>query len=297
MTPEPTRLAYLDAMGLTAWVARYQFPNARETEVCDWPELEPQQPPETGARGLHALLDEVPAARSHEAAQDSSVAVAAASTAQAPSPEPSQPAAPVARKARALLGDMVPDDEATSAIPALDSEEEGVEDAEPLRFVCQVACLDGRWLLLVAQQAPLGVEHQRLLFNILHCSGVTAEQRPVFETLTWPLAEGLPVRRPLEEARQGLKAFVAGRARRGWAPERVLVFGHEDALMQVLGEAGQAAGAEPTAAGEPGHSSTLALPQWSGPGLDELLTSATAKRRLWVSSADWQALWQQGREA
>ena len=31
MTPEPTRLAYLDAMGLTAWVARYHSVDCIET--------------------------------------------------------------------------------------------------------------------------------------------------------------------------------------------------------------------------------------------------------------------------
>ncbi|WP_157032946.1 hypothetical protein [Halomonas sp. S2151] len=295
MTPEPTRLAYLDAMGLTAWVARYQLPNARETEACDWPEPVPEERPQPGAKGLHALLDDMPASAGGgdtSAGATEQAAVADSSSAvQAPAPQ--APAGP--RKARALLGDIVPDADDGAATPptAMPAEDEAEEGAEPLRFGCQVACLDGRWLLLVARDEPLGPLHQRLLLNILTGAGVRPSQRPVFDSLAWPLEEGLPVRRPLDEARQGLKAFVAGRARRGWAPERVLVFGRQEALMQALAPSDTTDNSA-----QPPRSQTLALPLWQGPGLDELLAGdgvgAEAKRRLWSQIGEWQAQWSDG---
>lgn len=50
MTPEPQRLQYLEAMGVTAWVARYQLPNARPSETCEWelPEPGDTSPPQSG---------------------------------------------------------------------------------------------------------------------------------------------------------------------------------------------------------------------------------------------------------
>ncbi|MBE0490489.1 MAG: hypothetical protein IBX53_15590, partial [Halomonas sp.] len=68
MITEPQRLQYLEAMGLTAWVARYALPNARPTPACEW-ELPEAPPAEAPGDRLHALLDEaseVPPARSVE---------------------------------------------------------------------------------------------------------------------------------------------------------------------------------------------------------------------------------------
>ncbi len=84
---------------------------------------------------------------------------------------------------------------------------------------------------------------------------------------------------PLDEARQGLGAFLAGRARRGWAPERLLVFGEDATLTRVLAIEGE-------------RSTTLGLPAWQGPALDALAGSAEAKRDLWPRLAGWRDAWQ-----
>lgn len=274
MTPEPQRLAYLEAMGLTAWVARYQLPNARETEACDWPELEPEEAPARGADRLHALLDDSVASQGNTDASEP----AAEPVERPESAGPSDPRGP--RKARALLGDIVPDSGDSTSVVVPDTDMPMAEPAEALPFACLVGCIDGRWLVLVAQTDPMSVEQQRLLANILGAAGVHSEQRPVFEVLHWPLAEGLPVRQPLEEARQGLKAFVTGRGRRGWKPERVLMFGTDETLDRVVDE-------------DDGKSCTLELPLWKGPSLASLLAGAEAKRTLWPQLENWKALWNQ----
>ena len=274
MTPEPQRLAYLDAMGLTAWVARYQLPNARETEACDWPELEPEEAPARGTDRLHALLDDSVASQGSADAPEQ----AAEPVERPENAAPSGPRGP--RKARALLGDIVPEsgDSTSVAVPETDMSTE--EPGEALPFACLVGCIDGRWLVLVAQTNPMSAEQQRLLGNILRAAGVHSEQHPVFEILHWPLAEGLPVRQPLEEARQGLKAFVTGRGRRGWKPERVLMFGTDETLARVVDD-------------DDGESRTLELPLWQGPSLASLLAGAEAKRALWPQLENWKALWNQ----
>lgn len=288
MISEPTRLAYLDAMGLTAWVARYQLPNALATAECDWPE--PQAPradrSRPGAESLHALLD------------DTTLTVAQSSS-PSPAAEASARTARSQRKARALLDGIAPDAEHRPDAEAAESKSPGeasdpearvdevlastpeaaAERSEALRFECQVCCLDGRWLLLVAQPQPLGVEAQRLLLNLLRVAGVQLAQHPVFESLRWPVEAGLPVHQPLAEARQGLQAFVAGRRRRGWEPQRVLLFGETPALHSVVDDDGS------------GHSRSLALPLWQGPSLQELLTSGEAKRALWPHIQAWRQQW------
>nr|WP_145924117.1 hypothetical protein [Halomonas elongata] len=89
MTTEPHRLQYLEAMGLTAWVARYRLPNARPTEACEW---EPEPAGEAGSRApgerLHALLDDA----------------AEASSTSAPSNESTTRPSAGQGRARALLG-------------------------------------------------------------------------------------------------------------------------------------------------------------------------------------------------
>ncbi|MGQ7246778.1 hypothetical protein ACUN9Y_05515 [Halomonas sp. V046] len=290
MTAEPARLAYLDAMGLTAWVARYQLPNARESEACEWPQAEPEAPRRVGADSLHALLSDNEAATALTAEVPGEAGPPSAQKAE------SAPRAPQGqRKARALLGDFAldsapdgtPIDEPSSPappasgapdVPATASASAAAQQA--LRFECQVGCLDGRWLMLVAQSAPLASAHQRLLVNLLRAGGVAPEQRPSFEALRWPLDEGLAVRQPQDEARQGLAAFIAGRRRRGWSPERVLVFGEDAALGEVLDV-------------QDGASQTLALPLWQMPSLDALLEGAEAKRRLWPTLRRWREAWGQ----
>ncbi|ALM51297.1 hypothetical protein BJB45_01000 [Halomonas huangheensis] len=269
-------------MGLTSWESRYQLPNALQTSVCDWPELESPESarPRAGAENLHALLEDaaqaVPPPQVEPSSQPSSHGDAA----------PAEPAVQVGRgqrKARALLGDIAPEEPSERggevADPDSALQEVASEASEPLRFDCQVCCLDGRWLLLMAQPQPLDAVGQRLLLNILRAAGVQVEQSPSFESLRWPLEEGLPVHQPRAEARQGLKAFVAGRRRRGWEPERLLIFGDDEALQTVVD------------VDDNGHSQTLEMPVWQGPGLLELLSGSGAKRALWPHAVEWRRQW------
>ncbi|MFG6177447.1 hypothetical protein ACGTN6_09400 [Halomonas sp. THAF12] len=266
MTTEPQRLQYLEAMGLTAWTARYLLPNARPTEACEWelptPDDAVRQAP---AERLQALL-ETPAKPAPAPA--------------APQAEPHErPAGP--RKARALLGGVVPEAATVDEAPAADAGTDAAEEAAPqeaLRFALQVACLDGRWLVVLPGEAAPSPVAQRLLANLLRAAGVTPEQPPAFESFHWPQIEGMPVQAPLDEARQGLAAFLAGRARRGWAPERLLVFGEDAILATVL-------------AIEAERSTALDLPAWQGPSLDAMAGSAELKRQLWPRLARWHRDW------
>ncbi|MDY7117086.1 hypothetical protein RAN53_12090 [Halomonas sp. SSL-5] len=251
MISEPQRLQYLEAMGLTGWAARYVLPNARPTPACAWELPEAAAEADHGER-LHALLDE---AREQPAA-----------------PRPEAPAqeravrAPRPGKARAaLLGDIPPSPEPDGGA------EEAAEPAarpagEALHFAFQVACLEGRWLLVLpGEQAP-GRTQLMLLANLLRAAGIESPL-PVFQDFRWPLQEGLPVYEPLEEAREGLKAFIAGASRRGWAPQRLLMFGQDDTLGRVLSL-------------EAGHCPVFDLPAWQAPALAELAAGAAAKRAL-----------------
>ncbi|MGE4535295.1 hypothetical protein [Halomonas sp.] len=249
MTSEPHRLQYLEAMGLTGWAARYVLPNARPTPACEWqtPAAPAAAPP--GER-LHALLDE---AREQESAPR----------------KPSLPPERVARAPRpgrarvALLGEA-PVSEGPSEPETAEAAPEAPREA--LRFAFQVACLEGRWLLLLPGEAPPGRARLRLLTNLLRGAGI-ASPLPVFQPFHWPLQEGLPVHEPLAEAREGLRAFLNGASRRGWAPCRLLMFGDDEALARVL-------------ALEAGRSATLDLPAWQAPTLDALASGAEAKRAL-----------------
>ncbi|MEQ6918604.1 hypothetical protein [Halomonas aquatica] len=269
MTPEPQRLQYLEAMGLTAWVSRYRLPNALATPACEWEQPEPQDAAhQAPGERLHALLDEAAEAR---------VAAPAVPPAE-PEPRQRPPAGP--GKARALLGDMVPAAETVSSSEQASSRP-AQAPGEALRFTLQVACLDGRWLILLPQEAPPVPAEVDLLRHLLLASGVLPEQMAAFEAFRWPQLEGLPVEAPLEEAREGLQAFLAGRRRRGWVPERLLVFG-EDAVLDDLLALTEA------------HCPLLALPAWQGPSLGELCGSAAAKRSLWPRMSGWRQAWQEG---
>jgi hypothetical protein len=261
--PEPYRLQYLEAMGLTAWVARYALSNARPTPACEWTPPDPEAATRPHGERLHALLDE--AAERQQAMPR-----------QAPAePAPRQASAPAPGKARSLLGEA-PVEASPSTAPA--PEAPSADPGEALRFTLQVACLEGRWLLLVPQQAALDATRRHLLDNLLAAAGVTPETAPAFETFRWPPMEGPAMAEPEDEAREGLQAFLAGRRQRGWAPERVLVFGRAPALDRVL-------------ALEEGHCPPLDLPAWQGPGLAELAGSAAAKRALLPMLASWRRAW------
>ncbi|SEL37839.1 hypothetical protein [Halomonas daqiaonensis] len=269
MTPEPQRLQYLEAMGLTAWVSRYRLPNALPTQACEWEAHAPvAEAPRAPAERLHALLDE---------AAEAQVATSRPLPAE---PEPRH--RPAAGKARALLGDLGSSD-AQEAKPEAVSPAPVRHSGDALRFTLQVACLDGRWLILLPGETPPDSAELRLLRHLLQAAGVEPEQMPAFEGFRWPQVEGLPVEAPLEEAREGLQAFLAGRQRRGWVPERLLVFGEDETLAELLTLSG-------------GHCPLLALPAWQGPRLGELAGSAEAKRALWPRMAGWCDAWRAGRD-
>lgn len=273
MTTEPQRLQYLEAMGLTAWVARYRLPNAKESEACEWtlPERPAPSPP---AERLHALLDET------EAAQR-----------QAPAPPPAieTPRAKPPRRARQLLGiepegeanespaDMTATSGDTSSSGAQDTAEVG-EAQEPLRFMLQVTCLAGRWLIFVPQQMPPEPSQAELLANLLKAAALDVLQPQDFEPYRWPPMEGLSAEAPLEEAREGLRAFIEGTRRRGWSPERVLIFGQEPTLERLVGAPQESV-------------EWLGLPCWQGPSLGGLAQSAEAKRDLWPTLLEWRRAW------
>ncbi|MFW3614582.1 hypothetical protein [Billgrantia antri] len=262
MTSEPQRLQYLEAMGLTAWVARYRLPHARPSEACEWelPERPAASPP---AERLHALLDEADAAAR-----------------QAPSGPPvaEPPRASAPKRARQLLGIGAGDEETGQATRQEATLDVSKPAQEPLRFTLQVTCVAGRWLVAVPREAPLGIDQGQLLGNLLQAAGIAAESPLVFETFRWPPMENLPVEAPLEEAREGLQAFIEGTRRRGWALERILVFGHDETMDRLLGS-------------QQGAFELLGLPGWQGPSLAELTQSAAAKRELWPTLLEWRRAW------
>ncbi|MDR5906288.1 hypothetical protein [Franzmannia qiaohouensis] len=261
MTSEPQRLQYLSAMGVTAWVARYRLPNAQETPACDWPTPMVPETPAPSQR-LHALLDEVPARPTAPAAQDPS------------------PAKPLRRgKARAMLG--VTDEEPVAErevdnLPPITSAPRASQQA--LRFSLQIAALEGRWLVLLPHGSAPDVTALRLLANLLGAAGIHLAEPPVFQAFQWPMMEELPVEAPLDEARDGLRAFLNGRRRGGWRPERVMLFGESPALAEVL-------------AIEAGRCDLLQLPAWHGPSLADLGRDAAAKRALLPLLREWRAAW------
>lgn len=267
---EPQRSQYLEAMGLTVWISRYRLPNALETPHCEWPEapVEPRQPP---ARRLHALLDDAREAT-------------AQATPPAATPTPRAAGSPT-KRARALLGKPEAS-EPEAPVPADSSAGSAgmsVEEVpgEALRFTLQVAALEGRWLILqVADGAPSAAA-QRLLANLFKAATIETAQPPAFEAFRWPLMDNIPAQAPLEEAREGLRAFIEGRRRRGWQLERLLLFGAHHDLERVLEIA-------------EGRSRLLELPAWCGPALDELMASADAKRDLLPLLVDWCKAWHRG---
>ena len=264
MITEPQRSQYLEAMGLTVWVSRYRLPNAAETPACEWlePEVPAERPP---AQRLHALLD---------------------TPVEAPprSPVETAPAARQRKRARGLLeseGLVEVPEQVSATAPAL---EEAPAEAskrgpqESLRFTLQVAALDGRWLVIVPQRQPLDATSRRLLDNLLQAAGILPRNPPGFQEFRWPVVEGAPAESPLDEACDGLRAFVEGQSRRGWRPERVLVFGEDATLSSVL-------------ALKDGRCSLLNIDGWQGPALEALAMSPDAKRELWRAMVDWREAW------
>lgn len=260
MTPEVIRRQYLDAMGITAWASRYELPNALPTQACEWEDAPASQPPR---ERLHALLDDAPAPPRPRSQTPS---------AATPSSVPSGAASPSA--VRALLSQ-----EAPAVAPAVEAPAEPaasitpIQQAQPLEFSLSCVCLGGRWLAIC--EGELGPSEQQLLANMLRAAGVLNGELPAVTYFKWPpMATVFTPEEPLEEARDGVAAFIAGAAsRQGWQLEHVLWWGAESVaddapLVQVM-------------AVNQDKSHTLGLPVWQGPALATLAQSGNAKRALW----------------
>lgn len=315
MTSEPQRLQYLDAMGLTAWVGRYQLPNALPTAACEWPELITHEAVAPQAR-LHALIDEAPRPAAHQTAP---LAVRAPEATTRPAgPPPSQNARALLGMADSVQQPKTPAAQAPSALsssassvslpveqgstaswgtppekrstPAEMTDEAAVTpppaDQPPLRFSLQIAALDGRWLVLLPGDEAPHLQGEALLKALWRAAGITESRKLTFSRFRWPLLPNLKASAPLEEAQEGLRAFLAGPARREWQPERVLVFGNDEtskALCKVLDITSSMNGT--------GESRLLNLPIWHGPSLAALAHSSEAKRALWPLLVRWGRGW------
>lgn len=268
MINEPQRLQYLDAMGITPWVARYRLPNALATPVCEWP-LEEESERPAPAQRLHALLDEVPVVST-------------------PIPEVVEPSRSVRQgKAREMLEgreslpDMAPDTALTSTETLREAAQtvQATEPQQALHFSIQATALAGRWLVLLAQSGSPDGTALRLLGNLLRAADIHLREPPTFQAFRWPMIEEFAVEAPLAEARDGLRAFIEGRRHSsGWNPEQVLLFGDDPQLAEVLGVSDN-------------RSVLLDLPLWQGPTLAELGVDAAAKRALLPQLAQWREAW------
>lgn len=286
--PAPHQLQYLEAMGITAWTARYRMPNAAETPVCEWSEVAPVPAAKPPVQRLHSLLDDTPA-----------VVASPPTVAAKVAPQPSSPG-----RMRALLDasaeasiasknvglstpESLPANTALST-PASDVTPITATAAQPaLRFTLQVAALDDCWLIVLVQPKPPTSSEQRLLNALWASAGISAEHTSAFIDFQWPMIEGLIVESPLIEAQQGIKAFLEGRARSGLKPQQLVLFGTDTdnsmvALNNVLAVDAQA------------QSTLLALPVWQGPALSTLMASAQEKAALWPQlyalGQQWQAM-------
>ncbi|WP_227369106.1 hypothetical protein [Halomonas sp. M20] len=299
MSEEPQRSQYLEAMGLTAWISRYRLPNAAPTMQCEWlePETPPSQPP---AQRLQALLgkgsrEERPLERNQDhpissAASPSSNASSSSLSTATPSGQ--------ARRARALLddngyeghGNEGGNESASNKIPQTRATEPEASDRTSdtddrpaqisLRFSLQIAALDGRWLVMLPGRESVDAQSRQLLANLLQAANITPGTALDFQAFDWPMMEGMPVEAPLEEARDGLRAFIEGRHRRGWRPECLLLFGEDATLDSVLNL-------------QERQCRLLNITGWQGPSLQALAQSAEAKRGLWPILREWHEAWHQ----
>ncbi len=274
MVGDAQRLQYLEAMGLGAWTSRYRLPNALPTPVCEW-EAPPVEAPTSHGERLQALLDDAAKAPSMSPSGEMSPGATL-------SRDTDKPAASGSARAL-LLGDAptesspsVPEPAAEPAAPTADVGE--TETHAALRYDLQVAALEGRWLLLVPEVNAPDRTACELLGNLLRAAGISVDAALEFRSFQWPLVDNASVTAPLDEARDGLRAYLAGQARRGWRPERLLVFGQDTTLNAVL-------------ALEDARSETLSLPCWTLPSLAALKSSAAAKRALWPQLAAWREAW------
>jgi len=262
-------------MGITAWTSLYQLPNARLTEACEWEDAPAATPPR---ERLHALLDDVPAPRLRS--QPANVDGGASSSA---------PAA-----VRALLGQPPAADSTPVEAPIASTleistqenatpEKQAVSKAEPLTFSLSCVCIGGRWLSL--HEGEITPTEQQLLANILRGAGMLSGEMPAVTYFKWPpMANTFMPEEPLEEAQEGVAAFIAGAAgRQGWQLERLLWWGADELpddspMVRVMAVSQQ-------------QSQTLSLPVWQGPALKTLAEHASAKRKLWPALVSLRELW------
>lgn len=285
MVTERARRQYLEAMGINLWVARHSLPNALASSLPEVEEVaDSRTAPLDHHQRLHALIDEFdrPQANPEPATP-------------APEATPHDAARPV-RSIKALLDtDRGQQNDAPVTVPAVRSSAPVAEENsppaasevaepvtrlphEPLRFSLQVAALDGRWLVLLTRDEALTSREETLLGAIFQAGGVEPAAPLSCQRFGWPMMEGLPVDDALDEARQGFKAFLAGRRARGWNPERLLLFGQLSVLEEVLDV-------------HDGRSRVLDLPLWQGPALDSL-GEASSRRALWAAMGEWRRWWQ-----
>lgn len=286
MNQEVTRRHYLDAMGITAWAAKYQLPNALPTEACEWEDSTPAPTPPR--ERLQALLDDAPAPKRQTSKPQPSEL-------QSSDPQASGEAIASPSAVRALLdqdkqrADKPGQNKPAIANPDMATPSAEAAPAKPLKFALSCVCLEGRWLVLQAgEMSPL---EQQLLANLLQAAGIQRGALPEVSHFTWPqMANAFAVEDPLDEAREGLAAFIAGSAsRQGWRLERLLWWGELEAEPDTESGAEQAPLERILNVAE-GHSQTLSLPLWQGPSLGALLDGSHSKRDLWPAL---QALGQQ----
>lgn len=268
-------------MGITAWAAKYQLPNALPTEACEWEESTPAQTPPR--ERLQALLDDAPAPRRQAAPPQT--------------PDPQAPGETIASPSavRALLSQdkqQSKPDQSKSAVatPEVATSSGSAAPAQPLKFELSCVCLEGRWLVLKAgSMSPL---EQQLLANLLQAAGIQRGAFPEISHFTWPqMANAFAVEDPLDEAREGLAAFIAGSAsRQGWRLERLLWWGELDAEPDTESGAQQAPLSRILNVAD-GQSQTLSLPLWQGPALGSLLDGSHSKRDLWPALQTLGQLW------
>lgn len=266
MNQEVIRRHYLDAMGITAWGSRYQLPNALPTEACEWDDVVPVPTPPR--ERLQALLDDAPAPRrSAPEPQASGEAIASPSAVRAlllkdkPSSEKSDQAKHSQTKQVSAHSAAEPTADAALATPA-----------KPLKFSLSCLCLNGRWLVL--QAGEMSALEQQLLANLLVAAGIKQGALPEVTHFTWPqMTNAFAVEDPLDEAREGLAAFIAGQvSRQEWQLARLLWWGElgtEQAPLDRILNVNE------------GQSHTLSLPVWQGPALASLLDGTRSKRDLW----------------